>query len=97
MAYSTTLRSGNANINLVASSATSVTLLAASIARLGASIYNDSTAVLYISFDGAAVIATNFSIQVASEGYVEVPFGYTGTIHGIWASANGQAFVTEFS
>lgn len=84
----------------VASSASSVTILAANPNRRGASIANTSTAILYLRLNdagGAATATTAHSVQMASNTYFEVPFGYTGVITGIWASANGQANVTEFT
>jgi hypothetical protein len=96
MGYSTTVRSGNATVTQVSSSATSVTLLSANYARLGASIYNNSTAILYVKC-GATASTSSFTVQMASETYFELPFGYTGRIDGIWASANGEAQITEFT
>lgn len=84
------------NSTSVASSATSVTLLAANAARKGATVYNESTSVLYVKF-GTAASATSYTVQVVAAGYYEVPFGYTGIISGIWATANGSARVTELT
>ena len=95
--YSTTVRSANATVTKVASSATNVTLLSANIGRLGAYIYNNSTAVLYVKCGSTAVIADSFTFQIASEAGIEIPAGYLGRVDGIWASANGEAMITEFS
>ena len=81
----------------VAGSASSVTLLAANARRIGASVVNDSAAILYIDLTGGTASATSYSVQLAAGAYLEVPFGYTGLITGIWASATGSARVTEFS
>lgn len=83
----------------VASSASSVTILAANTARKGAIIYNDSTQVLYLDLTGGTASNSSYSVQVPSQGYFEVPGPsiYTGAITGIWAAANGNARVTEFS
>lgn len=78
----------------VASSATNVTLLAANSARVGATIHNDSTAILYLKL-GATASATSFTVKMDAGDYFETPFGYTGIIDGIWASANGYARITE--
>jgi hypothetical protein len=87
-----------ATITSVPSSATNVTVLAANAARKGAIITNISTAILYVRFGSAAATTTDFTAQLpATTGYYEVPFGYTGQITGIWASANGTANVTELS
>jgi hypothetical protein len=80
----------------VASSASAVTILAANTARKGATIYNDSTAILYLILSTTTPTSTVYTIQMASQSYYEVPFGYTGIIQGIWASANGAARVTQF-
>ena len=79
----------------VASSATSVTLLAANANRLGAFITNDSTQVLLVKL-GTAATTTSYTAAVPiTRGLFEVPFGYTGIITGIWIAANGNAYVTE--
>lgn len=80
----------------VAGSASSVTLLAANPSRLGAAIFNDSTADLYVKL-GATASATSFTIKLDQDGYYEVPFQYTGVIDGIWGSATGAARVVEFT
>lgn len=80
----------------VAGSASSVTLLAANASRLNASIYNDSTAILYIRCQATAS-TSNFTVKLFPEGYWEVPKRYTGIIDGIWASATGNARVTEYT
>lgn len=85
----------------VAGSASSVTLLAANADRAGAIITNDSSAVLYVDLSGGTASTTSYSITLGGssaapfEAY-EVPFGLTGLITGIWASATGNARVTEF-
>lgn len=80
----------------VASSATFVTLQALNASRKGWTLYNDSTAVLYIKF-GNTASATSYNVQLAAAGYFEMPtpVTYTGLITGIWASANGNARVME--
>lgn len=83
-------------VTSVASSATNVTLLASLAGRKGATIYNDSAQILYVKF-GATASATSYTVQMAPGAYFEVPFGYTGIIDGIWASADGDARITELS
>lgn len=80
----------------VASSASNVTILASNTSRKGATIYNDSTAILYIRF-AATATTSNYTVQIPSGGYYEVPFRYTGIIDGIWSAANGNARVTELT
>lgn len=83
----------------VASSATTVSLLAANNNRKGATITNESTAVLYVAF-GATASVTAYVLTIAGAAaapfaYYEVPFGYVGQISGIWASAAGNARINE--
>jgi hypothetical protein len=89
-----TQRSSTNTNTSVASSASSVTLLAANSSRLGATIYNDSTQILFVAFTGTAS-ATAYVVQMASGAYYEVPTDWTGIITGIWASANGNARINE--
>lgn len=83
----------------VASSASSVTVLAArtDAARIGSTVFNDSTAILYLLLDSAAASATNYTVQVAAGGYYETPANYQGQLTGIWSAANGNARVTELT
>lgn len=80
----------------VASSASSVTILTANVSRIGASVWNDSSAILYLDLTGGTASATSCSVKLIADAFYEVPFGLTGTITGIWASATGSARVTEF-
>jgi hypothetical protein len=80
-----------------ASSATSITLIASNASRLGFTIHNDSTAILYVKFGGTAS-STSYSVKLIADAYYESPIGwYTGVIDGIWASATGSARVTELT
>lgn len=81
----------------VASSATDTTILASNASRKGAMVFNDSTAVLYLLLASGTSSTSNYSVQVAASGFFEVPFGYTGVIKGLWASATGNARVTELT
>ncbi len=81
----------------VASSGTSVTLQAANSGRMGWSVYNDSTSVLYLKY-GTTASATSYTVLIPAGGYFEIAAPvYTGRIDGIWASANGNARVTELT
>ncbi len=83
----------------VVAAITSTTILASNANRKGAIIYNDSTAILYLDLSGGTASATSYSVQIPANGYFEVPGPaiYTGLVTGIWAAANGNARVTEFS
>lgn len=81
----------------VSGSASDVTVLASNANRLGATVFNDSTAILYLLLANATSSATVYTVQLAAGSYYEVPFNYTGVIKGIWASAAGSARVTELT
>lgn len=87
---------GTSEVASVASSASNTTLLPANTNRLGATVYNDSTQVLYLKL-GATATTSSYTVQLGANDYVEIPFGYTGIIDGIWAAANGNARVSEFT
>lgn len=90
------LRSATPSQSSVAGSASSVSLLASNANRLGATVSNDSTAALYLKL-GATASTTSYSIKMLQDDYYEVPYGYTGAIDGIWASATGNARITELT
>lgn len=83
----------------VADNAASTTILASNANRIGATVTNDSSAVLYLLLGSTAASTTNYSVRIAQYGYYEVPFGYTGQLTGIWASdpGDGAARVTEIT
>lgn len=80
----------------VSSSITSVPVLAANAIRKGATIWNASTATLYLDLDATAT-AADYAVKLDPSGYYEVPFGFTGAISGIWSAVNGSALVREFA
>ncbi len=81
----------------VAGSASSVTILASNSSRKAASIYNDSSAILYLLLGTGPASTTVYTVQMASNTLYEVLANYTGIITGIWASATGSARVTELT
>lgn len=83
-------------ITSVTASVTTVTLKALNASRRGLSVYNNSTADLYLKL-GATASTTSFTVKVLAGGYYEVPFNYTGVVDGIWSAANGSALVTEIT
>lgn len=80
----------------VTSSAATGTLQAANANRLGLTIYNDSTSILYVKF-GTTASATSYTVKMTADSYYEMPFGYTGRVDGIWTTANGFAYLTEMT
>jgi hypothetical protein len=81
----------------VASSASSVTILALNANRKGFSISNISTSKLYLSFSTPATIVNSF-IEVPAGAFLllDQQLIVTSAIYGIWTSANGTAQVTEY-
>lgn len=92
-------RSGTGTTSQVNDSASSVTILASNSSRLGATVYNDSSALLYLRLSAGTATSTDYSARVYPNGYFEVPANYTGAIVGIWATDpnDGAARVTEFT
>lgn len=90
--------SSSATLANVNDAATSATLLSANSSRMGLSIFNDSTSVLYLKF-GTTASTTSFTVRIDSYGYYEM-FGhgvYTGRIDGIWnIDSTGAARITEW-
>ena len=89
--------SGTSSVTSVASSATNVQLLAVNASRKGFTVYNDSTQILYLKL-GVTASATSFTVQIGPNGFYEnARPTWTGEVDGIWASANGNARITELS
>ena len=62
----------------VSGSASSVTILAANLGRIGAAIFNDSAAILYLDLTGGTASTTSYTVQLPTGGYYEVPYGLLG-------------------
>lgn len=75
---------------------TSTSILASNTSRLGATIYNEGSAICYTKL-GVTASLTSYTLQIASGGYYEVPFGYTGAIDGITSASTAQLRVTEIT
>lgn len=88
--------SGTSTPTTVFSSVSSVTILAANSNRKGGTIWNDSTANLFLEF-GATATTSAFTAKLNGGGYYEVPFHYTSVISGIWSAVNGNALVRELT
>ncbi len=82
----------------VASSASDVLLFAANSRAGGRTVFNESSAILYLAFGSVAASLTNYTVQVAAGAYYEFPVTrfYGGEVRAIWASANGNARCTEW-
>lgn len=71
-------------------------LLEANRFRHLATVFNDSTATLYLKL-GANASADDYTVQLAQNDFFETPAGYTGPISAWWSAVNGQARVTELA
>jgi hypothetical protein len=77
----------------VAESASSVTVLASNVNRLGFFIYNDSDAAVNLKF-AAAASASSFVVRLlpnATFSTKDLPINWTGIITGIWDSTPGTS------
>jgi len=83
-----------ATVASVAAAVADTTLLAANASRMGAAVFNASTAILYLKL-GTGASAASYTVRMTPNAYYEVPFGYSGQINGYWAAANGAALVTQ--
>lgn len=92
----TPARPSTNNTSNVAASITNVELLASNSIRLGATIFNDSSSLLYIKL-GVTASSNDFTIKLFPACYYEIPFGYTGEVDGLWVSAVGYARIGELS
>lgn len=91
-----------------ASSTTSTVVLASNSSRKAARILNNSTSIFYGLYGSGTASASNYSfvlapltaspiVPVGLPSYEDVPANFTGLVSGVWASANGNLSITEFS
>lgn len=82
----------------VASSATTVSILASNTSRTGAVFFNESTAICYLAF-AATASTTTYTVQIAAGGFYEIPSlpMWQGAVSAIWSAANGSLRITELS
>lgn len=84
------------NAVIAASASASQVLMAGNSKRGSLTIFNDSTANLYIDF-GKAASLTDFAVKITAGGYYELPVSYIGSIQGLWDGANGNARIRDLS
>lgn len=73
-----------------------VELLASNGHRKGATIYNDSTATVYVLL-GARASVDEWTVKMQPGNYYELPLGYRGTVTAVCSEADvGVVRVTEF-
>lgn len=81
----------------VAGAAVDTSILAANANRKGGTVFNDSTATLYLALGTAAASTTDFTVEILPRAYYELPANYTGAVRGIWSAAVGNARVSELT
>ncbi|MFY7930329.1 MAG: hypothetical protein ACOVS5_15755 [Oligoflexus sp.] len=80
----------------VGQTSSAVQLLASNPLRRGATVYNSSTARLALGLGSVPSFAGVFII-LDPGAYYELPYGFTGVVHGLWAvGGSGLAEVNEF-
>lgn len=93
-----TAPSSKSTMSFVPDNADSVEVLAPNDSRKGGIIFNTASTVLYLALSGDEASVDSFTYRLGQNGFIEIPFGYTGPVNGMWATdANdGGAMVTEF-
>lgn len=87
-------RSFAATVTKVPAAITATPLLPFHYVRNSGSVYNDSSAILYVKLgDGATT--DDWTVKLNQDDYYDLPDGYIGSVSGVWATATGQARVTE--
>ena len=88
------VRSSQADCSNVTAATSTTELLGATPNRTGATFFNDSNSILYLKL-GTGAALTSYTVRLMARDYYELPYNYTGSVHGIWATANGFCRVTE--
>jgi len=91
-------QAATASINSVAAAASNTVLIAANPTRKGLIIFNNSTSILYVALTEAAS-TSNFTYRLTPYATLELigDKNFLGNVQGFWASATGDALVTELS
>lgn len=89
--------SGSDSHARVASSTGLTLILSASEGRTRASVFNHSSAGLYLS--ARPEVSVNFfDVKLSSGSYYELPSPvWRGAVYGVWDAANGWAMVTDMT
>lgn len=84
----------NSLVNSTGAGVANQTLIAANANRIAASVFNDSTANLFICL-GAVATVNNFSVKLRPGEYYEVLADFRGDVNGVWDVAAGNSRNTE--
>jgi len=77
------------------SDTTAVLIAPNNLNRKGLSIHNASNSRLYLDYSNQ-VTPQIFAKSVEPNSYFEIPFGYLGSVWGIWENLSGAALIREF-
>jgi hypothetical protein len=88
------LSSTGATVSKVDASTSAVTLFSKNESAVARTVFNDSTADLYVSYDAAAS-STHFTVKLLADEYLELFPMFGGLISGAWSAVNGAARTTE--
>ena len=80
----------------VQSAVSGIVLLAANTNRKGVTIFNDSTARLFVNVN-ATYNAALYAFAIEPGATYNMDERYSGEIMGQWSLVNGRALVTEFT
>lgn len=81
----------------VNSTTASISLVNTNTSRKGISIYNNSSAILYLSYLTPATITNSFmAMQPRSLLMLDQHLIVTNAIYGVWSEADGTAQITEY-
>lgn len=94
--FVTTNKASSSAVTSTSASTSSVTILASNATRVGATVFNTSSKVMYVKL-GATASTSSFTTQLFANSYWEVPNDYTGVIDAVWAGTGGAAIVTELT
>jgi hypothetical protein len=83
-------------LSSVSVTTSNTSVIASNTSRKGLLIQNEGTATAYIVLGGTAT-TTSYSVQIATGGYYELPFSYTGAVSGITSTGTAQLRVTELT
>jgi hypothetical protein len=72
------------------------TISASNANRKGLAIFNEGAGLLYVTLGTSTTTSSLYTVRLSAGDYYEVPFGYTGLVGGIFATA-GTARVTQVS
>jgi len=84
------------NVTSVAATTGNTTVLSPNPNRVGAIVFNEGSATAFLKF-GANATQSNYTVQVATKAYYEIPFTYQGRVDATFSTNTGNLRVTELT